>query len=173
MSPEDAEARGLADGAHGGGVERAGGGGLRPRSPTGCRPGMAVAEGVFWARSRSGGQGMVNALTSQRLTDEAGGSTFYDNRVDVRAGRRVGPAAPRRIALPRRRCVAERASAASTRRATPGTLTRPRRMGYKAVLPSAGATRRAERPRRSTGVNATARLSEERPGTNHRQEISA
>jgi hypothetical protein len=27
----------------------------------------------------------VNALTSQRLTDEAGGSTFYDNRVDVRA----------------------------------------------------------------------------------------
>jgi hypothetical protein len=27
----------------------------------------------------------VNALTSQRLTDEGGGSTFYDNRVDVRA----------------------------------------------------------------------------------------
>jgi len=27
----------------------------------------------------------VNALTAQRLTDAAGGSTFYDNRVDVRA----------------------------------------------------------------------------------------
>jgi hypothetical protein len=27
----------------------------------------------------------VNALTAQRLTDEAGGSTFYDARVDVRA----------------------------------------------------------------------------------------
>jgi hypothetical protein len=26
----------------------------------------------------------VNALTSQRLTDEGAGSTFYDNRVDVR-----------------------------------------------------------------------------------------
>ena len=27
----------------------------------------------------------MNALTSQRLTDLAGGSTFYDNRIDVRA----------------------------------------------------------------------------------------
>jgi len=26
----------------------------------------------------------VNALTSQRLTDQGGGSTFYDNTVDVR-----------------------------------------------------------------------------------------
>ncbi len=46
-------------------------------------PGVAVAEGVYWG-SQSAGKGMVNALTSQRLTDEAGGSTFYDNRVDLR-----------------------------------------------------------------------------------------
>jgi hypothetical protein len=26
----------------------------------------------------------VNALTSQKLTDRAGGSTFYDNTVDVK-----------------------------------------------------------------------------------------
>jgi anaerobic selenocysteine-containing dehydrogenase len=46
--------------------------------------GVAVAEGVHW-QERAGGARTVNALTSQRLTDEAGGSTFYDNRVDVRA----------------------------------------------------------------------------------------
>ena len=46
--------------------------------------GMVVAEGVFWS-AHAPGERTVNALTSQRLTDEAGGSTFYDNRVDVRA----------------------------------------------------------------------------------------
>ena len=30
------------------------------------------------------GQGSVNALTSQRLTDRGNGSTFYDNTVEVR-----------------------------------------------------------------------------------------
>ena len=47
--------------------------------------GVVVAEGVFWS-AHAPGERTVNALTSQRLTDEAGGSTFYDNRVDVRAG---------------------------------------------------------------------------------------
>jgi anaerobic selenocysteine-containing dehydrogenase len=46
--------------------------------------GVVVAEGVFWM-AHAPGERTVNALTSQRLTDEAGGSTFYDNRVDVRA----------------------------------------------------------------------------------------
>lgn len=45
--------------------------------------GVVVAEGVFWT-AHAPGDRTVNALTSQRLTDEAGGSTFYDNRVDVR-----------------------------------------------------------------------------------------
>ena len=48
-------------------------------------PGVAVAEGVWWQRFAPGDR-TVNALTSQRLTDRGGGSTFYDNRVDVRAG---------------------------------------------------------------------------------------
>ena len=48
-------------------------------------PGLAVAEGVWWRRFAPGDR-TVNALTSQRLTDRGGGSTFYDNRVDVRAG---------------------------------------------------------------------------------------
>jgi anaerobic selenocysteine-containing dehydrogenase len=47
-------------------------------------PGVAVAEGVFWL-AHAPGKRNVNALTSQRLTDLGGGSTFYDNRVDVRA----------------------------------------------------------------------------------------
>ncbi len=46
--------------------------------------GVVVAEGVFWS-AHAPGERTVNALTSQRLTDEAGGSTFYDNRVDVRS----------------------------------------------------------------------------------------
>ena len=37
---------------------------------------------LFVGRARS-----VNALTSQRLTDQGEGSTFYDNTVDVRMGR--------------------------------------------------------------------------------------
>ncbi|ORJ58581.1 molybdopterin-containing oxidoreductase family protein [Geothermobacter hydrogeniphilus] len=45
--------------------------------------GLAVAEGVWWREFAPGGR-TVNALTSQRLTDLGGGSTFYDNRVDIR-----------------------------------------------------------------------------------------
>ncbi|HEX9402029.1 MAG TPA: molybdopterin oxidoreductase family protein [Anaeromyxobacter sp.] len=46
--------------------------------------GVAVAEGVWWTAHAPGGRN-VNALTSQRLTDLGAGSTFYDNRIDVRA----------------------------------------------------------------------------------------
>ncbi|BDG06973.1 molybdopterin oxidoreductase family protein [Anaeromyxobacter paludicola] len=45
--------------------------------------GLAVAEGVWWI-AHAPGDRTVNALTSQRLSDQGGGSTFYDNRVDVR-----------------------------------------------------------------------------------------
>ena len=47
--------------------------------------GVVVAEGVWWLEFAPGRRS-VNALTSQRLTDQGGGSTFYDNRVDVRRG---------------------------------------------------------------------------------------
>jgi anaerobic selenocysteine-containing dehydrogenase len=46
-------------------------------------PGMVIAPGVFWLEHAPGARN-VNALTSQRLTDEGRGSTFYDNKVDVR-----------------------------------------------------------------------------------------
>jgi anaerobic selenocysteine-containing dehydrogenase len=53
---------------------------VTPRAP----PGVVVAEGVWWL-DHCPGPRSVNALTSQRLTDQGGGSTFYDNTVDVRA----------------------------------------------------------------------------------------
>ena len=46
-------------------------------------PGIAVAEGVH--SLQQGNARNVNGLTSQRLADTGGGSTFYDNRIDVRA----------------------------------------------------------------------------------------
>ncbi|WP_378955911.1 molybdopterin-dependent oxidoreductase [Pelosinus sp. sgz500959] len=45
--------------------------------------GVVVAEGIFWIQN-SHGDRSVNALTSQRLTDRAAASTFYDTKVDVR-----------------------------------------------------------------------------------------
>ena len=56
---------------------------LRVAVAPGVPDGLAVVEGVHWARDTEGGRN-VNVLTSQRLTDEGAGSTFYDNRVDLR-----------------------------------------------------------------------------------------
>ena len=48
--------------------------------------GVVVAEGVWWLEFAPG-ERSVNALTSQRLTDQGAGSTFYDNTVEVRPAR--------------------------------------------------------------------------------------
>lgn len=56
---------------------------VTPKVPTG----VVVAEGVWWLNHCSGPRS-VNALTSQRLTDQGGGSTFYDNTVEVRPARK-------------------------------------------------------------------------------------
>ena len=45
--------------------------------------GVVVADGVSWLQDAPG-QRTINALTSQRLTDRAHGSTFYDVKVDIR-----------------------------------------------------------------------------------------
>ncbi len=45
--------------------------------------GLAVAEGVWWIEFAPGTR-TVNTLTAQKLTDQGGGSTFYDNRIDIR-----------------------------------------------------------------------------------------
>jgi len=46
------------------------------------RPGVVVAEGLWWAKHMPGGRS-VNALISTRLTDLGGGSTFQCNLVEV------------------------------------------------------------------------------------------
>ena len=84
LAPAEASARGLVDGQRVVAANRQGEAAFVLRVRAGVPPGVAVAEGVFWL-AHSPGRRNVNALTSQRLTDRAGGSTFYDNRVEVRA----------------------------------------------------------------------------------------
>ncbi|MDX2481478.1 MAG: molybdopterin oxidoreductase family protein [Desulfuromusa sp.] len=48
--------------------------------------GVVVTEGIWWIEFAPGKRS-VNALTSQRLTDEGGGSTFYDTRIEVEKSR--------------------------------------------------------------------------------------
>ncbi len=50
----------------------------------GVPAGVVVGEGVWWLKHVPGSRS-VNALTSQRLTDQGQGSTFYDVKVNVRA----------------------------------------------------------------------------------------
>jgi len=83
LSPADASARGLATGDRAVAWNDLGEAEFEVEVAEGVPPGVAVAAGVFWLRDVPGARN-VNALTAQRLTDEAGGSTFYDTRVDVR-----------------------------------------------------------------------------------------
>ena len=96
MSPSDALSRGVADGD----LVRASnarGEVLFHAQVTGDVPaGVVVAPGVRRLEDAEGGR-TVNALTAQRLTDQAGGSTFYDTAVVVE---RVGPTARDRGVAP-------------------------------------------------------------------------
>ncbi len=83
LSPAEATVRGIADGARVVAFNELGEVALLAEVTAAVPDGLAVIEGVHWSRDTLGGRN-VNALTSQRLTDEAGGSTFYDNRIDVR-----------------------------------------------------------------------------------------
>ena len=84
LAPAEAAARGLRDGQRVVAFNERGEATFWLRVREGVPPGLAVAEGVFWLAHTPGSRN-VNALTAQRLTDQAGGSTFYDNRVEVRA----------------------------------------------------------------------------------------
>lgn len=85
LSPAEAGARGLAEGQRVVAWNELGEAAFTLCVTDRVPPGVAVAEGVWWLRDTPGGRN-VNALTSQRLTDRGAGSTFYDNRIDVRAG---------------------------------------------------------------------------------------
>ncbi len=84
LAPAEAASRGLADGARVVAWNGLGEAAFVLRVTDRVPPGVAVAEGVWWL-AHAPGKRNVNALTSQRLTDEGAGSTFYDNRIDVRA----------------------------------------------------------------------------------------
>ncbi|MBT0653234.1 molybdopterin oxidoreductase family protein [Geomobilimonas luticola] len=83
MNPVDAAARGLTNGEEVTAFNRLGEVvfilAVTPKVPAG----VVVAEGVWWLAHTPGSRS-VNALVSQRLTDRGEGSTFYDNRVEVR-----------------------------------------------------------------------------------------
>ncbi|HEV8584952.1 MAG TPA: molybdopterin oxidoreductase family protein [Methylomirabilota bacterium] len=82
LAPDDAAARGIADGDT-----------VRVESPRGAAPftarvtddtraGVAVIEGIWWHRFHPGGRG-VNVLTDDRVTDMGGGPAFHSNLVEV------------------------------------------------------------------------------------------
>jgi anaerobic selenocysteine-containing dehydrogenase len=85
LAPAEAAGRGLEDGQRVVAWNALGEAAFVLRVDARVPPGVAVAEGVWWIAHAPGGRN-VNALTSQRLTDAGNGSTFYDNRIDVRAG---------------------------------------------------------------------------------------
>jgi anaerobic selenocysteine-containing dehydrogenase len=84
MNPRDASERDLQDGRRVCAFNRHGAVtfvlAITDRVPAG----VVVAEGVWWIEFAPG-ERSVNALISQRLSDLGGGSTFYDNRVEVKA----------------------------------------------------------------------------------------
>jgi anaerobic selenocysteine-containing dehydrogenase len=83
MNPADAEPKGLKEGQGVIAFNQLGEVSFVLRITPNVPSGVVVAEGVWWLKHCPGVRS-VNALTSQKLTDQGGGSTFYDNTVDVR-----------------------------------------------------------------------------------------
>lgn len=87
MNPADAEARGMREGESVIAFNQLGEVPFILQVTPKIPPGVVVAEGIWWL-DHCPGLRSVNALTSQRLTDQGDGSTFYDNTVDVRIEKR-------------------------------------------------------------------------------------
>jgi anaerobic selenocysteine-containing dehydrogenase len=87
MNPMDAGAKGLKEGDRVIAFNHLGEVAFTLHVTDDVLPAVVVAEGVWWLE-HSPGPRSVNALTSQKLTDEGGGSTFYDNTVDVRSDKK-------------------------------------------------------------------------------------
>lgn len=83
MNPSDAEKKGLKDGNLVIAYNSLGEVSFILRLTDEVPRGVVVAEGIWWLEHAPGARS-VNALTSQRLTDQGNGSTFYDNTIDVR-----------------------------------------------------------------------------------------
>lgn len=84
MNPKDAEMKNLLDGQRVIAFNERGEVQLILKRTTKVPVGVVVTEGLFSNQDMLGDR-TINALTSQRLTDRAAGSTLYDVKVDVRA----------------------------------------------------------------------------------------
>jgi anaerobic selenocysteine-containing dehydrogenase len=89
MNPTDAESKGMKEGDPVIAFNQLGEVSFALHITSNVPSGVVVAEGVWWLNHCPGPRS-VNALTSQRLTDQGGGSTFYDNTVDVKPGKKKG-----------------------------------------------------------------------------------
>ena len=85
MNIKDAEAKNLLDGQKVVAFNERGEVQFILKLTTKVPVGVVVTEGLF-CNEHALGEHTVNALTSQRLTDRAAGSTLYDVKVDVRLG---------------------------------------------------------------------------------------
>lgn len=85
MHPDDAAARGIANGQTV--TVFNGRGRFRARAVVGetVKRGVVVSLGVWWNKYTADGVN-CNATTSTALTDLGGGATFFDNLVEVAAG---------------------------------------------------------------------------------------
>jgi anaerobic selenocysteine-containing dehydrogenase len=82
LHPEDAAARGIADGDPVRVFNDRGACRLHARVTDGVRPGVAVSPATWWPSAFGDGRG-INVLTSDRAADMGGGATFYTNLVEV------------------------------------------------------------------------------------------
>jgi anaerobic selenocysteine-containing dehydrogenase len=83
IHPDDAKARGIQMGDRVVVFNARGSVTLQAKVSDATRPGVITALSVWWRKLSPDGQN-INALTSQALTDFAGGATFYDCLVEVR-----------------------------------------------------------------------------------------
>jgi anaerobic selenocysteine-containing dehydrogenase len=82
IHPQDAAARGIADGQMVRTFNDRGSFLAKARVSDDARPGVVVGLSIWWSKMCPGGRN-ANAVTSQELTDMGGGATFYDALVDV------------------------------------------------------------------------------------------
>jgi anaerobic selenocysteine-containing dehydrogenase len=82
IHPDDARARGIADGVHVRVFNDRGSYTLKAAVSDRARPGVVVAPSVWWKKLSPDGRN-ANELTSQALADMGGAATFYDCLVEV------------------------------------------------------------------------------------------
>lgn len=85
MNPSDAKEKKLQDGQMVAAFNDRGEVAFRLKISDKVPAGIVVTEGVWWIDHYPDKKRSINALTSQRLTDNGKGSTFYDVKVDVKA----------------------------------------------------------------------------------------